>query len=131
LTITSRPHGGHDRFALYAGGLEQTPNGLRNEARVHDFTLDDGVGRDFGCRDFTEFWFAAPVVDDHEFDDPGADIQTDRGFFAAKKAKKGHFRLFSRDKIGARANYNRPRPLSCQASNRLEPEATTVAPTAT
>jgi hypothetical protein len=72
---------------------EQPPNSFRNQAGVHDLALDDGVGGDLGGRDFGQLGFATPVVDDHEFDDAGADIQADRGFFPAKKAKKGHVRL--------------------------------------
>ena len=68
---------GDDRFALDAGGLEQTPNSLRNQAGVHDFALDDGVGGDFRCRDLSQLGFAPPMVDDHEFDDTGADIEAD------------------------------------------------------
>jgi hypothetical protein len=83
-------HGGDDRFPLDAGRLEQTPNSLRNQARVHDFAFHDGVGGDFGGRDFGQLSLTAPVINDHEFDDAGADIQADRGFFATEEPKKGH-----------------------------------------
>ena len=71
------PHGRNDGFALDAGGFEQPPNSLRNQAGVHDLALDDRIGGDFGCRDFGQLSFAAPMVNDHELDDTGADIQPD------------------------------------------------------
>src|SRR5262249_56824534 len=78
------------RLPFDARRLEQAPNSLRNQARVHDFALDDRVGGDLGGRDLSQLGFAAPVIDHHEFDDAGADIEADRRFFATKKAKKSH-----------------------------------------
>src|SRR5437868_10704666 len=49
-------------------------------------------------------------------------------FLPPRKPKRAICTFWSRDKKGRRANYHRPRPLSCQASNLLEARAINCCP---
>jgi len=66
LTITSRPPTAVTTDFRLTPAASTNPNSLRNEAGVHDFALDDGVGGTSVVADFSQFGFTAPVVDDHE-----------------------------------------------------------------
>jgi len=79
---------------------EQTPNRLSHDPGVHDFPLDDRVGRDFRRGHLDQLRLVGAVIDHHQLGDTGADIEPHRRFFAAQKAEKRHGRLGVEDRGG-------------------------------
>src|SRR2546430_13707345 len=80
-------HRRDDRFLLHPGRGKQPPDRLRDDPGVHDLALDDGVGGHLGGVHLGELRLAAGVVDHHQLDDAGADIEADGGFFATQEPK--------------------------------------------
>jgi hypothetical protein len=71
-------------FGLDPGGGKEAPDRLRDDAGIHDFSLDDGVRRDFGRGDPNQLRLAGSMVDHDELDDAGADVEPDCGFLATQ-----------------------------------------------
>src|SRR5216117_1075587 len=115
------PDGGDDRPVLHPGRGKQPPDRLSDDAGVHDLALDDGVGRHLGGRHLDQLRLAATMVDDHQLDDAGADIEADRGFFAAQEPKRGHSCLGVRDKTGRGQTTVSPAPYPVKPRTYLRP----------
>ncbi len=82
-----------DFLLLDAGCGQETANRLRNDARVHDLALDNGVGRHLGGRDLHQLGLGARMVHHHQLDDAGADVEADRRLLSTQKPEQGHSRL--------------------------------------
>ena len=79
------PHGGHDLLALDARRGEEPPDGVGHQPRVHDLALDDRVVHDRRVGHLREHRLPAPVVDDHELDEPAPDVEADGRPFPPEK----------------------------------------------
>ena len=77
--------GGHDVLALDVGGGERALNRFRDDARVHHFAFDDGVGEQWHDGDLDQLRLLLGVIDDRDLDESRPDVQADRGFLATEQ----------------------------------------------
>ena len=77
--------GGDDRFRRHAGAGERGLNRLGDDARVHDFAFDDGVGEQRRDGHANELGLALRVVDDSDLDQARTDVETDGCLFPTEQ----------------------------------------------
>ena len=70
---------------LHARGGERALDRFGDDAGIHDFALDDGVGEQRHDRGLDELRLLLGVIDDRDLDQSGADVEADRGFLATEQ----------------------------------------------
>ena len=77
--------GGHDLLALHVRRSERALDRFGDDAGIHHFTFDDGVGEQRHDRDLDQLRLLLGVIDDRDLDESRPDVQADRGFLSTEQ----------------------------------------------